>query len=102
MATRDRSVEFTGMLPKNDERPPWFAFTISLYKSDLLVRSLIDLSVAGAVMLAFAGALPSVCQPAKSAMQTLTAPLHQPTNQLRTGASTPLTTPATAAGPVTK
>src|SRR2546430_6657969 len=49
-------------------------------------------------MLALAAALPSVWQPAKSAMQSLIARLHQPTNQLRTGGSTRLTTLASGPG----
>jgi hypothetical protein len=46
MPKRTSSVEAIGMLPKNDERPPFFPFAVSLYRSDLLFRSLTDLAIA--------------------------------------------------------
>jgi len=38
MSKRSASVDAIGMLPKNDERPPLFAYAVSLYRADLLFR----------------------------------------------------------------
>ena len=59
------------MLPKNDERPPFFAFAVSLYRSDLLFRGLVDLAVSGLAILVFTGGLAAAWQPVKSAVNSL-------------------------------
>jgi TPR repeat protein len=81
-----KTAEAIGMLPKNDERPPFFAFTVSLYQSDLLFRGLVDLAVSGFAILAFTGGMAAVWAPVKSAMNSAIGAIHQPTNDIRTSA----------------
>jgi len=73
------------MLPKNDERPPFFAFAVSLYKSDLLFCSLVDLAVAGLTILAFTVGFTFIWPPVKAAVSALAAVMSQPTRDIRGG-----------------
>jgi tetratricopeptide (TPR) repeat protein len=73
------------ILPKDDQRPPFFAFVVTLYKSDLLFCSLVDLAVAGFVILAFTGGWTLAWQPVKSAVNSLVGALHQSTSEVRGG-----------------
>lgn len=44
---------YGGLLPKDNPRPPKFAFAVSLYRTNLLFRGLIDLAVIGFIVLLF-------------------------------------------------
>jgi Sel1 repeat len=89
--TRSARGTERGLLPRNDERPPWFALSVSLYKSDLLFRSLIDLSAAGLAVLAFTGALNTALQPASRLTRSALEQLTRPTHVLRTDGTTHFT-----------
>ncbi len=80
---RSSTAEELGMLPKNDERPPFFAFAVSLYRSDLLFRGLVDLAVSGFVILAFTGGFAAAWKPVKSALNSLNSAISRPTNEIR-------------------
>ena len=97
MAERSAGADAIGMLPKNDERPPFFAFAVSLYKSDLLFCSLVDLAVAGLTILAFTVGFTFIWPPVKAAMGTLAAVISQPTRDIRGGGPSQFT--AQAVGP---
>jgi len=79
------------MLPKDDARPPFFAYAVSLYRADLLFRGLIDLTVAGAVILAFMGGFAALFAPTKAALSAATAMLLRPVGEIRAGAPAILT-----------
>jgi TPR repeat protein len=91
MASRPTSAEAIGMLPKNDERPPLFAYAVSLYRADLLFRGLIDLAVTGLVILAFMGGLAAAFAPVKSAVTSAVSILHRPASEIGTGTPPMLT-----------
>lgn len=91
MATRPNSAEAIGMLPKNDERPPLFAYAVSLYRADLLFRGLVDLAITGLVILAFMGGLATVFAPVKLAATSAVSMFYRPTGEIRTGAPPMLT-----------
>jgi TPR repeat protein len=85
MAKRTAVVEAIGMLPKNDERPPFFAYAVSLYRGDLLFRALTDLSVTGLVILAFMSGFAFVFAPVKAAVNSAASMLSRPTSEIRNG-----------------
>ncbi|MFL6795820.1 MAG: tetratricopeptide repeat protein [Xanthobacteraceae bacterium] len=87
-----------GMLPKNDERPPFFAFAVSLYQSDLLFRGLIDLAISGFAILVFTGALASALHPVRSAITALVGTLSRPAGEIRVGDPAQSTTQTTGPG----
>jgi TPR repeat protein len=80
MAKSPTGAGVIGMVPKADDRPPFFPFAVSQYKSDLLVRSLADLAMAGLIVLAFAGGLSAAWQPVKSAWNSLWTVMSQPSS----------------------
>jgi hypothetical protein len=98
MANRATSAEAAGLLPKNDQRPPLFAFSVSLYKSDLLVRGLVDLAVSGFVILAVSGGISGAWGPVKSAVNSLISAIHQSTSEIRVGAPAQFTAPTGGPG----
>src|SRR5262245_29026411 len=87
----------SGILPKNDERPPFLAFAVSLYRSDLLFRGLVDLAVSGFVILVFTSGLANTFQLAASAWKSAVGAINKPVNEVRTGANQ-LTTPMARPG----
>ena len=91
MSKRSASVDAIGMVPKNDERPPLFAYAVSLYRADLLFRGLIDLTVSGLVILAFMGGFAVLFAPVKAAVNSGIAALQRPTSEVRTGEPAMLT-----------
>src|SRR5207302_1079347 len=93
MADRATKADAAGILPKSDQRPPLFAFSVSLYKSDLLVRGLVDLAVSGFVILAVSGGAVSAWGSVKSAVNSLIGVIQQSTSEIRVSAPAQLTTP---------
>jgi TPR repeat protein len=74
------------LLPKDDARPPFFAYAVSLYRADLLFRSLVDLTVAGLVILGFMGGFAAVFAPVKTAVGAAVMELQRPVSDVRNGA----------------
>ena len=64
---------------------PFFAFAVSLYRSDLLFRGLLDLAMSGFAILAFTGALGAALQPVKSAFNSLLTAINQPAGNFGPG-----------------
>ena len=98
MPDRATSGNAAGILPKSDQRPPLFAFSVSLYKSDLLVRGLVDLAVSGFVILAVSGGAVSAWGSVKSAVNSLIGVIQQSTSEIRVSAPAQLTTPTGGPG----
>jgi hypothetical protein len=95
MGKRATSAEAAaGILPKNDQRPPFFAFAVSLYRSDLLFRGLVDLAISGFAILVFTGGLTAAWQPVKSTFESLIGAFSRPTSEIRVSDPNQLTTQA--------
>ena len=84
----ERTTSTAAILPKNDQRPPFFAFAVSLYRSDLLFRGLVDLAISGFAILVFTGGLAAAWQPVKSAVNSLVGALHRTTSEIRVSGPT--------------
>src|SRR5262249_42714792 len=98
MLKRPTIAADAGLLPKSDERPPLFAFAVSHYRSDLLIRGLVDLAMSGLVILAFTGNMGAFWQPVRLAAHALMSAIQRPAGETRTNAATQFTRPAAGPG----
>jgi TPR repeat protein len=81
----------SGMLPRDTTRPPRFAYAVSLYKADLLFRSLVDLSVSGFVILTVTGGLGNIAEPITKALSAVSYVTTTPASVIRVGSSAQFT-----------
>jgi TPR repeat protein len=72
------------MLPADARRPSFFTLAVSLYRADLLLRGLVDLTFAGLVILAFTGGFAAAWRPVDAAVKSLTSRLDRPLAEVRT------------------
>ena len=78
-------MQSQAILPSDNRRPPFFAFAVSLYRSNLLLRGLIDLAFAGVVILTFSGSFAVAWRPVDSAIKSMTRGLDRPISEIRSG-----------------
>jgi len=79
------------MLPKETRRPPFFALAVRLYRGDLLLRGLIDLTIAGVAILTFSDGFTAAWRPVDAAIKSMTSRLDRPVAEIRSAGRSSLT-----------
>lgn len=78
-------MQSQAMLPADNSRPPFFPFIVSLYRSNLLLRGLIDLAFAGVVIITFSGGFAAAWRPVDAVIKSMTSNLDRPIAEIRSG-----------------